>query len=151
MYIHYGDNKFDINKFKEIRNHEFLNKPHGGLWASDINSEFGWKDWCIKEDYRTDELNKSFKFILNENSKVLTINDVNDLRDLPMIKFESFIGIPKVYLDFEKLKEKYDAIEVIINEQLYYTLYGWDCDSILIMNPEIVKEVKDNEQNIKKN
>ena len=44
------------------------------------------------------------------------------------------------WLDFEKLQERYDAIEVYI-DNLYWDLYGWDCDSILILNKEIVKEV----------
>ena len=47
-------------------------------------------------------------------------------------------------LDFEKLAQEYDAIEVLISGDpgLYYELYGWDCDSILIMNPEIIIEEK---------
>ena len=44
-------------------------------------------------------------------------------------------------LDFEELKKEYDAIEVIISDGLYYALYGWDCDSILILNKDIVEEL----------
>lgn len=41
----------------------------------------------------------------------------------------------------------YDGIELHISEEttdldkydeLYFALYGWDCDSILIMNPDVV-------------
>ena len=49
-----------------------------------------------------------------------------------------------IFLDFEKLSKEYDAIEVNISEcrDLYYSLCGWDCDSILIMNSDIIEEVK---------
>ena len=44
---------------------------------------------------------------------------------------------------FEKLAEIYDAVEVSISSDfdLYYKLYGWDCDSIVIMNPDVVVEL----------
>ena len=42
-------------------------------------------------------------------------------------------------LDFEKLSKDYDAIEVIDIGKFYWALYGWDCNSILIMNPDIVE------------
>ena len=42
---------------------------------------------------------------------------------------------------------EYDAIELHLSEEvvddylesLYFKLYGWDCDSILIMNKDIIK------------
>ena len=51
-------------------------------------------------------------------------------------------------LDFELLTYEYDAIELHLSEDnsrgdfmecLYWVLYGWDCDSILIMNPDVVE------------
>ena len=39
VYIHYGSKQFDISKFEPIRN--WWNKPHGGLWASPVNAEYG--------------------------------------------------------------------------------------------------------------
>ena len=50
-----------------------------------------------------------------------------------------------VCLDFEQLlKNGIDAVQLSLfigNYELYYKLYGWDCDSILIMNPDIIKPV----------
>ena len=43
-YIHYGHNKFDIDRFMPIQNKMFYNKPYGGLWASRIDARYGWKD-----------------------------------------------------------------------------------------------------------
>lgn len=82
-------------------------------------------------------MENSFKFQLDEKAKVLRIKSVNDLEELPKAQ-DGFGHI--VILDFEKLAEQYDAIEVTIgyDRDLYYALYGWDCDSILIMNPDVV-------------
>lgn len=35
----------------------------------------------------------------------------------------------------------YDAIELSLSadHRLYWDLYGWDCDSILVMNPDKIK------------
>ena len=46
-------------------------------------------------------------------------------------------------LDFEKIYQKYDAVEINISSDymLYYFLYGWDCDSVLVMNPDVIKEM----------
>ena len=140
-YIHYGHKHFEVNEFEPISNRELFPKPFGGFWASPVNAEYGWKDWNESEHFRECKLENSFKFRLNEKAKVLRIKSVNDLEELP--KAQDGFGY-MVILDFEKLAEQYDAIEVTIgyDRYLYYALYGWDCDSILIMNPDVVVECK---------
>ena len=77
---------------------------------------------------------------LSNDARVLYINSVNDLEDLPELHNEIGICSWKL-LNFEKLAKTYDAIEVNISgdPELYFALYGWDCDSILIMNPNIIE------------
>lgn len=143
-YIHYGHTKFDKSMFTKIKNVDCSTKPKGGLWASDTEAEYGWKDWCEAEEFRDCKKDDSFSFVLSDNAKVLYINSVDDLKALPKaddkfgMNFSSWI-----LLDFEKLAETYDAVEVSISSDfdLYYQLYGWDCDSIVIMNPDIVVEL----------
>jgi len=76
---------------------------------------------------------------LSNNARVLYINSVNDLKDLSELHNEFGICSWKL-LDFESIAKTYDAIEVNISgdPELHFTLYGWDCDSILIMNPDII-------------
>ena len=72
---------------------------------------------------------------MTNDAKILTISTCEHLKDLPK-SCESCYD----FLDFEELSKKYDAIEVWISKDsnLYFELYGWDCDSILIMNPKII-------------
>lgn len=140
-YIHYGHKSFDKEKFIEIRNDNWV-KPIGGFWASDINAEFGWKDWCKQENFRECNIDNSFTFELKENAKILVIDNAQKLSELP--KADMPYRTSWINLDFKKIKEEYDAIEVLISSdhKLYWDLYGWDCDSILIMNPECMKVIE---------
>lgn len=140
-YIHYGSNKFDKMQISPIHNQQFFSKPYGGFWASPEICEWSWKHWCESEGFHLERLEQSFKFILNENSRILEIHNAEDLLDLPHTR-EGYASSWVKFLDFEALAKKYDAIELFLSEdrRLYDRLYGWDCDSILIMNPEIVEE-----------
>jgi hypothetical protein len=151
-YIHYGSKEFDPNLFEPIKNQEFV-KPLGGLWASPVDALEGWKVWCEANDFRECNEENSFTFTLAENAKVLHLYKSSELDDLPKLEFlTGFTLLDSVLLDFEGIKSMgYDAIELHLSEEilaedhrfydgLYWKLYGWDCDSILIMNPEIIKE-----------
>jgi hypothetical protein len=96
-----------------------------------------------------ERLEKSFQFTLAETANVITLRSVDQLRGLPEAKQELALESRKmqVFLDFEKLAaDGVDAIRVDISgdltegwmEGLYWQLYGWDCDSILILNKEII-------------
>ena len=139
QYIHYGHKHFDINLFCFISNRELFTKPFGGLWGSRTDAEYGWKDWNDGEYFKKCEKENSFTFILSDNAKILTINSVDDLEYLPHFENDFLLCV----LDFEKLSKFYDAIEVNISSdrRLYWDLYGWDCDSILVMNPEVIQEI----------
>jgi hypothetical protein len=118
-------------------------KPVGGLWASNVLAECGWKWWCEDTNFRECSEDNSFTFTLTEDANVLRIESIKDLESLPKCKSllaeQLEVNIPWVLLDFEALqKSGVDAIEVDMNMGLYFALYGWDCDSILVMNPEVI-------------
>jgi hypothetical protein len=142
-YIHYGHDHFDIDLFESIKNRNIFSKPYGGFWASGKHYDYPWSKWCKDENYTYKNQFLFFEFDLIKDAKILTINECKQLKKLPKNKetitiFKSEFNIR--YLDFEKLSLKYDAIEVLISKDrdLYFSLYGWDCDSILIMNPKII-------------
>lgn len=148
-YIHYGSKFFDKNKFDKISNVYGMTKPFGGLWASDKNAKYGWKQWCEESNFRNNSENNSFTFKLSNGANVAHIYSREDVIKLPHVKndFASFCNW--VFLDFEKIKEiGIDAIELHLSEEkdhtgimdgLRHVLNLWDCDSILILNPDIIE------------
>lgn len=138
-YIHYGHTNFYSDKFEKITNRPyFLSKPHGGFWASDVNAKFGWKDWCAQEHFRECVLENSVTFRLSDNANILHVRSQFDIARMERMK-------PEIYNrccpDFEKMKRMgIDAIELHLSEcwDLYFELYGWDCDSILVMNKDVI-------------
>lgn len=152
-YIHMGNDRFYKNRFMPIKNRPMFTKPSGGLWASPVDAEFGWRDWCERENFSKSDMRKSFTFSLSDEARVIHLYSVVDLVSLP--DQEPPKGLEDLSLgkciDFEKMvNDGYDAIELHLSEEkldginylegLYWKLYGWDCDSILIMNPEVVVE-----------
>ena len=145
-YIHYGSQDFDENRFIKIHNREFSNKPIGGLWASPSDADLSWKDWCEREEFREYKEDEYFKFKLRDNARVLEIKNKEDVDNLPKLD-TSIVNI--VSIDFEKLAKEYDAIIVWMyrdnhpkfHESMYYLMYGWDCDSILVFNKDMIEVI----------
>ncbi|MHA1757370.1 MAG: hypothetical protein ACTSVV_11410 [Promethearchaeota archaeon] len=142
IFVHYGSTEFNIYQFDPVKNREDgWYKPIGGLWASPLNSEFGWKDWC-KAEMSKRECNpyNAFYFKLKENAKVYIIDSFKDAMNCILMK-----GINnKLHIDYEAMSRKYDAIFLTVKGEKEtrfskpLSLYGWDCESILIMNPDCI-------------
>lgn len=143
-YIHYGHKSFDRNRFEPIKNEGCLMpKPYGGFWASAVDAKWGWKDWCEDSNFMACTEKNSFSFHLAPTAKVLVIDSIDCLENLPKRKCDDFSHSMWVSLDFEKIRDSgIDAIEYVLSadHRLYWALYGWDCDSILIMNPDVIVE-----------
>lgn len=143
-FIHYGSKEFDRKRFKAIQNRPSFNKPLGGLWASPIDSENGWKQWNETECYAECIEENSFTFQLKPEARIYTIKSRADVyamleryRGKSLIPGLANIDLPGFPIfDFEKMTRDYDAIVFFINGETYDALYGWDCDSILLFNPE---------------
>lgn len=146
IYIHYGAKK--LRHIEPIRNQRFFTKPIGGLWASPIDAIFGWKQWCEREHFRKNTEDNAFKFTVKDDTKVIHIRSIKDLEKLP--KLTNYDNL-MCYLDFEEIQKYYDAIELHLSEEeqtienfcngLYFQLYGWDCDSILIFHDDAIEEI----------
>lgn len=137
-YIHYGSKAFDKSKFEKISN--CFIKPRGGLWASRDNSLFGWKQWNDESKFRKCTRENSFTFSLTPGANVVELFTIEDLQKLPKLQKDYPTG-DYYLIDFEKcIRQGIDAIELRdIWKGLYFPLYGWDCECILILNPEIVE------------
>ena len=131
--ITYGCGAFDLKKFQPIKSTQWV-KPYGGLWASPVNSNYGWKNWCLENSFGSLDSH----FIFNYVGNILIIDSHDDLNELPYMNIN---GLDLECPNFEKLATMYDAILLTeIGQQktrlsIPRHLYGWDCESVLIMNP----------------
>ena len=99
--------------------------------------------------------NDSVILELKDDARVYTINRQEDL-----IEFINIVGIAEdeltsklglrflVYPDFEKVSKMFDAVYLteegqwktrFSNNGCTYNLYGWDCESLLILNFDCIK------------
>jgi hypothetical protein len=117
-----------------IKNRNFV-KPTGGLWASPVDSEFGWKEWNEQNQFR--DCSQSFSLRLKENARLYVIDTLQDLESAPLLQYEYM-----TLIDFEALAKDYDGIWLTFEgmaETRFSTpldLYGWDCESVLLFNDE---------------
>ena len=103
-----------------------------------VNATFGWRDWCTETNFKAG-LSNYFLFPLSNSSKMLIIYNVEQLLSLPKIN-NSITSNVRSILDSEKSSKEYDAIEIPISENFRFDieLYGWDCNSILVLNHNVV-------------
>lgn len=151
VYVFCGSDHFDRSLAMPITNELYpWVKPRGGMWSSPIDSENTWEDWCLSNGFRLEKLDKQFRFVLSEGSRVLRIKSNKDLDKLYSQGYKRldldqypYLHDDMYYLDFEKiLADGYDAIQVTITSETYWSLYGWDCDTLLVLNPNAVIEIE---------
>ncbi len=150
VYIHYGARTFDLKIGFPVKssNGHCRVKPFGGLWASRVGDPYGWKSWCKENDFRICRERNSFKFTLSDNAKIKYISCINDIISEPWFKAESIDILNSI--DYKQLlSEGYDGIEVTNIEPLYFAMYGWDCNSIVVLNPNIVEVISKEKRKMK--
>jgi hypothetical protein len=131
----------------EIVGCEF-NKPFGGIWCSPVDSPSSWKQW----------LENTGAFAISDHSveidintdNVLVIDSVDDMEALPLLtgREDAFFS-PFRLFDFEALKARgVDAIHLTARGQIVtrhtrpMTFYGWDCETVLILNERCITRVE---------
>lgn len=143
-YIHYGNDTFSreqITKTVKERNPYRTDKP-AGLWASPVDTDLGWKNYCEREEYKTETLSSSFKFKLRKGARVLHIHSLEDAEEYLLVKDKSEYNA-WYELDLEKIYFNFDAMEVTMSDDWMNlhdnnVFYNWDVDSICVWNPYVV-------------
>ena len=139
-YIHYGHKQFDPGMFQKPQNVSYWNKPSGGLLASAEDAKYGWKAWNEVEEYRECREDNAFRFNLAPTASILCVHSVAAALELPLQEDGVHHRGNKHY-DFEKLiADGVDVIDFCVSadEGLYWEMYGWDCDCILVLNPDVI-------------
>jgi len=119
-------------------------KPQGGLWCSPLDLEGGWIDWCRAESYG--DIDHEQRVILDvDTSNFVVIDSVEDMETkLPWYEIHVLFQA----IDFEAMvQDGVDGIHLTEKGQRETrftwptSLYGWDCETILILNERCIKEV----------
>ena len=128
---------FEAGLFKPIRNLDFV-KPSGGLWTSPVDCSWGWKEWGEQVGYSDFRTSFNLKF----HGKVFEVDDAADLLGVKGETRGSMFSI-----DFEHLADRFDAFHLTARGEMAtrfhdgLSLYGWDCETVLIFNPDSVRQV----------
>jgi len=148
-------NKFDRGKFEAPKNRPFFCKPEGGLWSSPVDSKWGWRQWVESEMPQWMEKKyglSAFKFRFNQRARIYTIDSPADLLRIPhKIKGTLMTACFGDLIDFEKmasfgfdgilLTERGESTTRFSDYEYGMSLYGWDCESLLVLRPDNIEVV----------
>ena len=141
-----------------------LNKPRGFIWGSTLVKRDGkaYSDWIRfveNEQFHPKKYSNGISYTLHKNAKICTISceeDYLDLMDNYSIEYKNYIP-DKVYIDFKKLSEDYDAFHLTEDafwemRLMYFDLftrathkimadfYSYDCETWIIFNYDIINQ-----------
>ena len=110
VYINCGSDVF-IPEFI-VKKFDRFDKP-SGLWASPEDSDWGWREWCEAEDFRSEEqLAMNFRFKLKDGARVLQVYSLKDIE--PYLAWHDLLERHKLNLDL--IHSEFDAMEVHIDK-----------------------------------
>lgn len=154
-FVHYGSPAFYDEQWNEIENDGLWVKPRGGLWASPVGAYYSWYRWCVIEQFRLERLATNFQFELAPDARILELTPDN-IWDLPTIPqygqhLDEWYGancadnrmVARLGIDFERVAHEYDVLEYNHTKYplLYWNLYGWDCECILVLNKNVIRSI----------
>ena len=136
-----------------------LNKPDKAWWGSPVNAEYGWKEYCIGEEWIPRKFHKSMSieeyfsdsnkctWSLKSSSNILSIEDLGDIyfmRDHDYFKKYDDRYRDIYTLDYELLRELgYIAVELLnpyighmFTDPYEMSFNSWDCESIVVLEPK---------------
>lgn len=138
--ICYGcGNKFKPELFKPPRYDGHI-KPQGGLWTSPVGSKHSWKK--ASEDMGIGD--RSTSFTLSYTGKTAIINSPKDLLKFP--RADSILPA-ETFFCFNIASLLEDGINAIYLTALGERttrfskpgLYGWDCETVFVMDKKTLK------------
>ena len=147
--------EYDEKYMFNIKLRDRFNKPTGGLWSSTYtplaDEDSKWIEWC-KDNCQEDWVGKhSILLEIKSNARIFTIDSQDDLLNLyrlyPRVTF-----CDQKYIDYYEVQKDWDIIHLTedgewvcrhpriytgLNKNIELSLYGWDCESSLILNDVI--------------
>lgn len=108
---------------------------------SDIRLDSGWFQrqrsllWIMKSSWR---ICRSWS---HESRKIVELLNLPPDQMPTREQLDYCFKPNSCFLDFEKIAKEYDALEVTSYSALSEPLHGWDCNSIVVVRPEVVEIV----------
>ena len=137
-------------QFANLNNNKFamVNKPTGGLWTSTYQPHdyylSSWIKWC--KDNQSEWIGHDCILIeIETTARVYTIDNWDNLKALYFLYGYEYKD--KAKIDWIKVQKSFDIIHLtengeyecsnpyqILNDSKKLDLYGWDCESSLMLN-----------------
>lgn len=150
-YVHYGNTTFDNRTFEPVSARTHNIKPDAGFWASATDAKYSWRNLCQDRKYRNDGPNCRLEFTLKPEAKVFQVRTQDDIAfllknySMPLTSDILTAGtyierdmFPCLAIDFEAMSKDYDGIDYSYSN-LGNLMGEWDCDSVCIFNPDIMR------------
>ena len=145
----------------------YHDNEYAGSVYPDGSVVYGWREWCEDSHFHTESLKKFFRFKLSDGANIVLLKDPMDLLPLPKTKpwkpkdnsgilnlpegqmptleqLQKFYEKNPCFLDYEMMSaDGVDAIELQNSYLFRDCLDTWDCDCIVVMNPDVIVQMRD--------
>jgi hypothetical protein len=128
----------------DIVNKSSFNKPLGGLWTSTYQPygeyQSRWIEWCYDNSQKDWVGHDCALLEISQDAKIFKINEYQDLKNLYSLYPLNTGATGYKHINFEKMKPDWDIIwltdfgQVDTRNSSVLNLYGWDCESSLMLN-----------------
>ena len=121
-FVSYGTDNFSVEDFKQpYFDEDDVNKPRGGFWGSPIDSVNGWGEWCDREEFHIEKLDKHVLFKVKKGARIYIIDTKEDLDNASKISDSSKEQIEEILNNIWKYnphlnKNDKKTYNLIINE-----------------------------------
>ena len=147
--VHYTSNLLLLQDLQIRKQKESLNMKPRGLWVSVENKgSYGWKQWCLSEEFRVEELIMPHLVTLASNANILHISSIEELDEFNN-EYKQYLipNLGMAHPKWNQVAEKYQGIIIspylwerrFDSEMLWY--YAWDCASGCIWDNTAIKSI----------
>lgn len=141
--ITYGITHFDKRKFYGACA-SANNKPDGGFWTAPAGRIYGWYKWCVENEFKIEDLKQRAHMWVTGHG--LVINGRVDFEHYVNCGYISYNVYGDLTLDWTTIRHRgeYDFVWVTERalDECYNEFYGWDVESIVVLNPKCVKNIQ---------
>lgn len=121
---------------------DYLPKPRGAMWASRADDKGDtWCKWVLENNYypKDFESRDHIIFHLRKTTRVLRLHTDKDY-EYVIHKYTTVGGEYNVFLifDFARIAQDYDVIDYKSEGYRVFDMYGWNSDSICILNKDVI-------------